>query len=61
MDFNGSPENPTTKRVVLSTGPEMGYTHWGQQVRTLYCTVLYTINTAVCSMLPCVYALTATQ
>ena len=21
-----------TKRVTLSTGPEMGYTHWGQQV-----------------------------
>lgn len=31
-DFNGSPENPAKKRVVLSTGPEMGYTHWGQQV-----------------------------
>lgn len=32
VDFNGSKENPAQKRVVLSTGPEMGYTHWGQQV-----------------------------
>jgi len=32
VDFNGSKENPVTKRVTLSTGPEMGYTHWGQQV-----------------------------
>jgi protein arginine N-methyltransferase 1 len=32
VDFNGSVENPATKRVILSTGPEMGYTHWGQQV-----------------------------
>ncbi len=31
--FNGSKENPTQKRVLLSTGPEAGYTHWGQQVR----------------------------
>lgn len=30
--FNGSNENPVQKRVVLSTGPEAGYTHWGQQV-----------------------------
>lgn len=33
VDFNGSKENPVAKRVVLSTGPEVGYTHWGQQVR----------------------------
>jgi type I protein arginine methyltransferase len=32
VDFNGSPEHPVSKRVVLSTGPEAGYTHWGQQV-----------------------------
>jgi type I protein arginine methyltransferase len=32
VHFNGSPENPATKRVLLSTGPEAGYTHWGQQV-----------------------------
>lgn len=32
VDFNGSVENPAEKRVILSTGPEMGYTHWGQQV-----------------------------
>jgi protein arginine N-methyltransferase 1 len=30
--FNGSNENPVQKRVVLSTGPEAGFTHWGQQV-----------------------------
>ena len=32
VDFNGSVGSPVTKRVTLSTGPEMGYTHWGQQV-----------------------------
>lgn len=32
VDFNGSIANPCTKRVTLSTGPEAGYTHWGQQV-----------------------------
>jgi protein arginine N-methyltransferase 1 len=32
VNFNGSVENPCTKRVTLSTGPEVGYTHWGQQV-----------------------------
>jgi type I protein arginine methyltransferase len=32
VDFAGSVENPAQKRVTLSTGPEMGYTHWGQQV-----------------------------
>ena len=32
VDFNGSVENPVQKRVILSTGPEVGYTHWGQQV-----------------------------
>lgn len=31
-DFAGSVNNPVTKRVILSTGPEVGYTHWGQQV-----------------------------
>jgi protein arginine N-methyltransferase 1 len=36
VDFNGSPENPVQKRVVLSTGPEVGTTHWGQQVRIFY-------------------------
>eukprot|EP00607_Mallomonas_marina_P002134 CAMPEP_0182434426 /NCGR_PEP_ID=MMETSP1167-20130531/69738_1 /TAXON_ID=2988 /ORGANISM="Mallomonas Sp, Strain CCMP3275" /LENGTH=358 /DNA_ID=CAMNT_0024624291 /DNA_START=54 /DNA_END=1130 /DNA_ORIENTATION=+ len=32
VDFAGSAHNPTTNRVTLSTGPEVGYTHWGQQV-----------------------------
>lgn len=32
VHFNGSTENPATHRVLLSTGPEAGYTHWGQQV-----------------------------
>ncbi len=36
VNFNGSVENPATKRVTLSTGPEMGYTHWGQQVFYLH-------------------------
>jgi protein arginine N-methyltransferase 1 len=33
VDFNGSVQTPATRRVTLSTGPEAGYTHWGQQVR----------------------------
>jgi protein arginine N-methyltransferase 1 len=32
VDFAGSAGSPVTRRVVLSTGPEVGYTHWGQQV-----------------------------
>jgi len=32
VDFAGSAGSPCTRRVVLSTGPEAGYTHWGQQV-----------------------------
>lgn len=32
VHFNGSSESPVTHRVTLSTGPESGYTHWGQQV-----------------------------
>ncbi|CAN0519003.1 unnamed protein product, partial [Laminaria digitata] len=31
-DFNGTDENPCPCPVTLSTGPENGYTHWGQQV-----------------------------
>jgi protein arginine N-methyltransferase 1 len=32
VDFAGSKDSPVAKRVTLSTGPEVGYTHWGQQV-----------------------------
>jgi type I protein arginine methyltransferase len=32
VNFNGSEETKVERRVTLSTGPEMGYTHWGQQV-----------------------------
>lgn len=32
VDFLGSPENPVVTPVQLTTGPEGGYTHWGQQV-----------------------------
>ena len=32
VDFNGSVATPCVRRVTLSTGPEVGYTHWGQQV-----------------------------
>jgi len=32
VDFNGSVSMPCMRRVTLSTGPEAGYTHWGQQV-----------------------------
>ena len=34
VDFNGSVQTPAPRRVTLSTGPEAGYTHWGQQVCT---------------------------
>lgn len=30
--FEGSTESPAVAPVVLSTAPECGYTHWGQQV-----------------------------
>lgn len=36
VNFNGSTATPATKRVTLSTGPEAGYTHWGQQVFYLH-------------------------
>mmetsp|Transcript_17318 Transcript_17318/g.18060 ORF Transcript_17318/g.18060 Transcript_17318/m.18060 type:complete len:373 (+) Transcript_17318:51-1169(+) len=32
VDFAGSIASPVSRRVTLSTGPEVGYTHWGQQV-----------------------------
>lgn len=31
-DFFGRSEKPCPRPVTLSTGPEVGYTHWGQQV-----------------------------
>lgn len=31
-DFFGRNERPCPRPVTLSTGPEVGYTHWGQQV-----------------------------
>lgn len=40
VDFNGSPANPAIRRVMLSTGPEVGYTHWGQQVTIILFLVL---------------------
>eukprot|EP00605_Chrysophyceae_sp_TOSAG23-4_P002031 GSChrysophyteH1.ASY1.ANO1.2249.1 assembled CDS len=32
VDFAGSEGTPLTRCITLSTGPEAGYTHWGQQV-----------------------------
>lgn len=32
VDFEGSAGTPALQKVQLSTGPEAGYTHWGQQV-----------------------------
>ena len=32
VDFKGSPSVPAINPVTLTTGPEGGYTHWGQQV-----------------------------
>lgn len=31
-DFLGSEQSPVASPTTLSTGPEAGYTHWGQQV-----------------------------
>jgi type I protein arginine methyltransferase len=31
-DFKGTAETPLPAPLTLSTGPENGYTHWGQQV-----------------------------
>eukprot|EP00903_Cladosiphon_okamuranus_P012619 g11806.t1 len=31
-DFHGTETNPCPCKITLSTGPENGYTHWGQQV-----------------------------
>lgn len=36
VEFRGSAENPTKNLVTLSTGPEVGETHWGQQQFPLY-------------------------
>ena len=36
VDFAGCATNPAPRRVTLSTGPEAGYTHWGQQVRLYF-------------------------
>jgi len=35
VHFRGSSENPAPNPVTLSTAPEKGYTHWGQQVMVL--------------------------
>lgn len=32
VDFAGTEERPLTHKVQLSTAPEVGYTHWGQQI-----------------------------
>lgn len=47
VDFAGSSETPVTKRVTLSTGPEAGYTHWGQQVFYLKDAINCTPNTVI--------------
>ena len=36
VDFAGSEGTKVERRVVLSTAPEVGYTHWGQQVFYLH-------------------------
>jgi protein arginine N-methyltransferase 1 len=35
VDFTGSASRPLTNKVTLSTAPDVGYTHWGQQVFTI--------------------------
>jgi protein arginine N-methyltransferase 1 len=47
VDFAGSAGSPVAKRVVLSTGPEVGYTHWGQQVFYLKDAIECTSDTAI--------------
>lgn len=39
-DFHGTEETPCPCPVTLSTGPENGYTHWGQQVLVIDMCVL---------------------
>jgi len=34
--FRGSPQNPTSSVITLSTSPYIGYTHWGQQCFLLH-------------------------
>lgn len=46
-DFAGSDSNPATKRIILSTGPEVGYTHWGQQVFYLRDAIECAANTTI--------------
>jgi protein arginine N-methyltransferase 1 len=45
VNFNGSTATPAVKRVTLSTGPEAGYTHWGQQVFYLHDAIDCTTDT----------------
>lgn len=50
VDFHGSVENPVTRQVTLSTAPDNGYTHWGQQVLFILCTaVAYCISIFTCA------------
>jgi protein arginine N-methyltransferase 1 len=47
VDFAGSVANPVAKRVILSTGPEVGYTHWGQQVSQMENALYFMMNFCV--------------
>lgn len=47
VDFNGSDANPAQRRVTLTTGPEGGYTHWGQQVFYLSDAIECTADTRI--------------
>lgn len=46
-DFMGSENIQLKKRVVLSTGPEVGYTHWGQQVFYLKDAITCSANSTI--------------
>ena len=47
VDFAGSAVTPVYRRVTLSTGPDAGYTHWGQQVFYLKDAIDCTPNTVI--------------
>ena len=53
VHFNGSAESPVGSRVTLSTGPEVGYTHWGQQVYSIQRILIIVYNTYFSMIIEC--------
>ncbi len=53
VHFNGSAESPVGSRVTLSTGPEVGYTHWGQQVYSIQRILINVYNSYFSMIIEC--------